>query len=65
MDIDVLTVLTVLGPVDADSLGITLPHEHLLHDSTGYYIEPTDPEGKKFAHKPDGEIFLRSHHFAA
>ena len=22
--------LTVLGPVDADSLGVTLPHEHIL-----------------------------------
>ena len=45
-------VLTVLGPVDADTLGITLPHEHILHDSTGYYIEPADSRDKILARQP-------------
>lgn len=28
-----MTVMTVLGPIPADRLGVTLPHEHLLLDS--------------------------------
>src|SRR5437868_5626655 len=30
--VDVSKVMTVLGPVDAAELGVTLPHEHLLID---------------------------------
>lgn len=44
--------LTVLGPVDADSLGVTLPHEHILHDSTFSFVESTDPKGREQAHQP-------------
>jgi len=50
---------TVLGPIDADSLGVTLTHEHLIIDFTRIvtatapgFIEPTDPEGKEFAYQP-------------
>lgn len=45
---------TVLGPIDADSLGITLPHEHLLADSTFLFVEPADDRGKVLAHQPVG-----------
>ena len=29
------TIETVLGPVDADKLGFTLPHEHVMETSGG------------------------------
>ena len=31
------SVMTVLGPVDADELGVTLPHEHVFLDLTREY----------------------------
>ena len=31
---------TVLGPVDGDAMGITLPHEHLLIDFKVMFKEP-------------------------
>ncbi|SPT51473.1 phosphotriesterase family protein [Actinomadura madurae] len=34
------SVMTVTGPVDASELGITLSHEHLLIDLTGYVERP-------------------------
>lgn len=45
---------TVLGKVDAASLGITLPHEHLLIDMSVWFIEPTDPHHKAMSHQPVG-----------
>ena len=36
---------TVLGDVDPSEIGITLPHEHVLCDSSAWFSEPTDPEG--------------------
>ena len=33
---------TVLGPVDADELGVTLTHEHLLYDQIAYVRGPED-----------------------
>jgi phosphotriesterase-related protein len=45
---------TVLGPIDGESLGITLPHEHLLADSTFLFVEPADDRGKVLAHQPVG-----------
>ena len=36
---------TVLGDVDPSEMGITLPHEHVLCDSSAWFCEPTDPEG--------------------
>ena len=35
---------TVLGPVDADALGVTLTHEHLLYDQAAYVRGPNDVE---------------------
>lgn len=37
------TVATVTGPVAADSLGLTLTHEHLRNDARRALIEPSDP----------------------
>ena len=43
---------TVLGPVDADELGITMMHEHLLSDLRGNYEDPEDPEERALARAP-------------
>ena len=40
---------TVLGDVDPADMGITLPHEHVLCDSSAWFAEPTDPEGALLA----------------
>ena len=45
-------VQTVLGIIDADSLGVTLPHEHLLGDATFWFVEPTEASEKRLAHQP-------------
>ena len=31
----------VLGPVPAERLGVTMVHEHLLHDASCLYAEPS------------------------
>jgi phosphotriesterase-related protein len=43
---------TVLGPIDADGLGVTLMHEHLFIDLSSNFVEPDDPVEKKLAHEP-------------
>ncbi len=43
---------TVLGPVAADALGITLPHEHLLIDMTVWFVEPDQPAARELARQP-------------
>jgi len=45
-------VQTVLGIIDGDSLGVTLPHEHLLTDITAYFVEPAEASQRKLAHEP-------------
>ena len=45
-------VMTVLGPVEPDTLGITLTHEHLLIDLRVWCEEPEDEEQKAFVHAP-------------
>jgi len=48
-------VMTVTGPVQGDSLGVTLPHEHLLVDTSVYWHQPTpnDPvTERKVAYMP-------------
>ena len=45
-------VLTVLGPVSPDVLGITLAHEHCLIDASGNFREPKAASEKKRAHEP-------------
>lgn len=45
-------VQTVMGIVEADSLGITLSHEHLLIDMSDHFVEPTEASEKLLAHQP-------------
>jgi phosphotriesterase-related protein len=45
-------VQTVLGPIDADSLGVTLFHEHLLSSMAAWYEEPAEASEKGMAHQP-------------
>lgn len=48
-----LKAQTVMGPVDADMLGIILPHEHIFADARGsFFFEPTDPTEKPLAYVP-------------
>jgi phosphotriesterase-related protein len=49
----VTKVQTVLGLVDPDQLGITLPHEHLLANLADvYFVESDEPDEKRVAHEP-------------
>jgi phosphotriesterase-related protein len=45
-------VQTVLGPVSADDLGVTLMHEHLLVDATPWFQEPEEASKRPLAHRP-------------
>ncbi len=45
-------VMTVLGAVDADALGPTLMHEHILNDVRCWWHAPTEPERAHLAHGP-------------
>jgi phosphotriesterase-related protein len=44
--------LTVLGPIDAEAMGVTLPHEHLLIDFAVMFREPAAASDKALAHQP-------------
>ena len=37
-----MAVMTVLGPIDGDQLGVTLMHEHLLIDVSYKWQQPTE-----------------------
>ena len=37
------TIMTVLGSIEPDKLGVTITHEHLLVDITAWFSEPEDP----------------------
>ena len=45
-------VQTVVSPIEADDLGIVLPHEHLLFDFRNYFIEPSELDDREVAHQP-------------
>jgi phosphotriesterase-related protein len=45
-------IQTVLGLIDPSQLGITLPHEHLMCDGSGWFVEPADSFEKAMAHRP-------------
>ena len=45
-------VMTVLGPIPVEKLGVTLMHEHLLVESSLVWIPPEDPKLRQFAFKP-------------
>lgn len=59
-------VQTVLGLINPEDLGVTLPHEHLIMEHvTANFVEPTDPEDKVMAHTPvsmETLNWLRYHH---
>jgi phosphotriesterase-related protein len=44
--------MTVAGPVSADSLGVVLPHEHLISDLSDYYVAPDDPVLREIGNGP-------------
>ena len=54
MDVTSLTgkVQTVLGIINADDLGVTLPHEHIIADLSMYFTEPTEASEKGLAYQP-------------
>jgi phosphotriesterase-related protein len=45
-------VMTVLGPIPAAELGVTLPHEHILNDCRCWWHRPTDPARQHLATEP-------------
>jgi phosphotriesterase-related protein len=45
-------VMTVRGPIDADDLGFTLPHEHIFFDTTAWFVEPTDERKRRIGAEP-------------
>ena len=45
-------VMTVLGPVGADALGVTLMHEHLLNDCRCWWNRPREPSRSRLACEP-------------
>jgi phosphotriesterase-related protein len=44
--------MTVLGAVDVNQLGFTLPHEHIMFDSSTWVAEPADPWKLEIANRP-------------
>jgi phosphotriesterase-related protein len=44
--------MTVLGPVPAEALGVTLMHEHILNDCTCWWNRPSEPERQYLATEP-------------
>ena len=44
-------VQTVLGLIDAEQLGVTLAHDHVLIDGTFMYVEPKEISQKGMAHQ--------------
>ncbi len=47
-------ILTVLGPVDPNDLGLTITHEHLLIDLSIVFVPPEDEDGRRLAEEPVG-----------
>src|ERR687893_1413986 len=45
-------VMTVLGPIASEELGLTLMHEHLLLDATPWFQEPTAASERAIAYQP-------------
>lgn len=57
-------VQTVLGLIDAESLGVTSTHEHLLSDMGVWFVEPAQAIERRLAHEPislDNLWWVRSH----
>jgi phosphotriesterase-related protein len=45
-------VQTVLGLIEPEQLGVTLPHEHLVSDGSCWFVEPDTATEKEMAHRP-------------
>lgn len=45
-------VMTVLGPIPAAAMGVTLPHEHILNDCRCWWNKPAEPERQYLATEP-------------
>jgi phosphotriesterase-related protein len=45
-------VMTVMGPIPATEMGITLPHEHILNDCRCWWNRPKEPERQHLATGP-------------
>ncbi|HTI03531.1 MAG TPA: hypothetical protein VL752_21515 [Acidisoma sp.] len=45
-------VMTVLGPIPAAEMGVTLMHEHLLNDCSCWWHKPAAPERQRLACDP-------------
>jgi phosphotriesterase-related protein len=43
---------TVLGVIDAQDLGVTLPHEHILADFSLWFVEPQEAALRRLAYEP-------------
>lgn len=55
---------TVLGIIDAESLGMCLVHEHLLIDETRLFVEPVAASERRLAYEPvqlDNLWWVRTH----
>lgn len=45
-------IQTVLGVIEPEELGITLPHEHLVCDGTAWFVEPEEATEKYWSQQP-------------
>jgi phosphotriesterase-related protein len=45
-------IQTVLGPISADELGITLTHEHVLCDESCLFADPKEATARRIAREP-------------
>lgn len=56
-------VMTVLGPIHPDALGVTLSHEHAFLDLTNQFTEPDDPRrrsiGQQKVSRDDADLLQR------
>lgn len=50
--LDAGSVMTVLGPIRAQDMGITLPHEHILNDCRCWWNEPSESSRRHLADVP-------------
>lgn len=58
---------TVLGPIEASDLGITLPHEHLIADQTDAFLEPAKAYERKMARELitlENRWWVAAHHLS-
>jgi phosphotriesterase-related protein len=51
-------IQTVLGPISPETLGVTLPHEHIIANGTCWYVEPEGASDRAMSLKPVSTDFL-------